>query len=42
MPVPAGTTSHAHIASPADPLHFTSDATVKQGGQSDHTVTYTS
>jgi hypothetical protein len=38
MPIPAGTTSHAHFASTrADPIHydFPSDATVKQGGQSD-------
>jgi hypothetical protein len=41
MPIPAGSTSHAHFAStPADPIRydFPLDATVKQGGQSDHTV----
>jgi hypothetical protein len=41
MPIPAGSTSHAHFAStPADPIHydFPSDATVKQGGQAAHTV----
>jgi hypothetical protein len=41
MPIPAGTSSHAHFAStPADPIHydFPSDAMVKQGGQSDHTA----
>jgi hypothetical protein len=41
MPILAGTTAHAHFAStPADPVHydFPSDATVQQGGQSDHTI----
>jgi hypothetical protein len=32
-------TSHAHFAgTPAEPIHYDSDATVKQGGQSDHTI----
>jgi hypothetical protein len=41
MTIPGGSTSHAHFAStPADPIHYDlpSDATVKQGDQSDHTV----
>jgi hypothetical protein len=38
-----GSPSHAHFAIiPADPIHydFPSDATVKQGGQSDHTIRF--